>query len=580
MLLYVVVNFIISPVLLLIKIENIHVLKTHAPNNLLYILITMAIRYSSNTESESETETDSEVETITHFEKVKNSVVDQIRKIVDTLQNIAHLEYKYGASSFEVVIFEGNQMRNSTIWKVNAIIDKFDPTIVCDSVNLENNSDHKKYNVVVGDIIDKQITMFTNYQDAIQHNLIYLWYGEGRDRTLKFAFTKNTSIYYSTKYEGEYVGGQKTGTWKSCTHEQQITSMGQYMNNRKVGLWYECNEYPSAGVYIDGEKYGKWTTFYAHCEKKITKDDYFYKCNSCTKTIVADKIESYDYCPLCYYCKYCDSELPLVKIYKDSNEVNRLKQIKEGQFWLKYQPKVIQCFKFNEITNKIFNVGEYISYHTNGKIAQSVTFNEYGQKTGTETYRDENGDIVRIHTYIDGALEGYSMFETNGYTYKGSFAQNRKNGIWESFYDSKCTEKHSFIEWTNGLQTGNYVDYYGNGHKWREGKKHNSQIVDFWSFYHSDGTLSSCGNFESYDEFLARKVLSKSDNISVKQKGIWKYYRNKKDDIKVRDPKCYWKIDETERIENFDNGRGSYFETNEDTYIFIMTNNTLHYGMN
>ena len=76
MLLYIVVNFIISPVLSLIKIENTHVLKTHAPNNLLYILITMAIRYSSNTESESETETDSEVETITHFEKVKNSVVD------------------------------------------------------------------------------------------------------------------------------------------------------------------------------------------------------------------------------------------------------------------------------------------------------------------------------------------------------------------------------------------------------------------------------------------------------------------------------------------------------------------------
>lgn len=544
----------------------------------------MAIHYSSKTESESKSDSGSEIETDTFFEKmkifekIKISVVAQIRKIVDTLENIAHLEYKFGASSFEVVIFEGNQMRNSTIWKVNAIIDKFDPTIVCDSVYLENNSDYKKYKVVVGDIIDKKITIFTNYQDAIQHNLIYLWYGEGRDRTLKFAFTKN-----STKYEGEYVDGQKTGTWKSRNNEHKITSMGQYMNNKKVGLWYECNEHPSeqtcsVGVYLDGVKYGKWTTFYAYCEKKITKDDYFYKCNSCTKTIVANKIESDDYCSMCYYCKYCDSELPLVKIYKDSNEVNRLKQIKEGQFWLKNQPKIIQHLKFNEITNKLFNVGEYIRYHTNGKIAQSMTFNEYGQKTGTETYYDENGDIVRIYTYIDDALEGYSMFEMNGYIYKGSFVQNRKNGIWESFYDRKCTKKHSFIEWTNGLQTGNYVDYHGDGQKWREGKKHNSQIVDFWSFYNRDGTLSSCGNFESYDEFLARKVLSKSDNISVKQKGIWKYYRNKKDDIKVRDPRCYWKIGETERVENFDNG--SYYERNEDTYLLIMTNNTLHYGIN
>ena len=117
---------------------------------------------------------------------------------------------------------------------------------------MENNSDYKKYKVVVGDIIDKNFAMFSNYQDAIQHKLRNLWFGEGRDRTLKFEINEN-----GKKYEGEYVDGQKTGTWKSRNNEHKITSMGQYMNNKKVGLWYECNEHPSeqtcyVGVYLDG----------------------------------------------------------------------------------------------------------------------------------------------------------------------------------------------------------------------------------------------------------------------------------------------------------------------------------------
>lgn len=162
------------------------------------------------------------------------------------------------------------------------------------------------------------------------------------------------------------------------------------------------------------------------------------------------------------------------------------------------------------------------TYHPNGKIKQSTSYNLSGKKEGVSNLYDSLGNVLATSFYKNGILVKEGLIDKTG----------KEQGIWIDYYpDGSIRAKGEFKD---GNKLGKWVYYFQDGSIEQEGfYNKNGQFTGEWRWYYQNGKLQrreefrrgkEDGELEEYDE--NGKLITKGDYIDGLKEGDWYYALN------------------------------------------------------
>lgn len=246
------------------------------------------------------------------------------------------------------------------------------------------------------------------------------------------------------KREGSFRGGKREGTWREFDENGNVTSSQIYQNGRLVqsgvmdtdgtrrGEWVEL--YPdstlrSKGLFINGKRSGEWKFYYPG---EVLEQVGQYKDGQLDGTwtwyFLSGKIqkqeEFFEGQPDGNYVEYDESGNCIIK-------GSYFEGMKSGK-WIE------QCGdeRFEGEYRNDRQVGEWVSYYSNGKLAFKGSFKS-GYPDGEHYYYYTNGRIREIQSYSGGIRNGVwkKYLDTGELFLEETYIQDKDEIILEKLED-------------------------------------------------------------------------------------------------------------------------------------------------
>ncbi len=184
--------------------------------------------------------------------------------------------------------------------------------------------------------------------------------------------------------------------------------------------------------------------------------------------------------------------------------------------------------------------GKWESYYENGAI-YAVEHYDNGKRNGY--YKsDYSGDLCMEGTFKNDKKTGVwkSFFKTNNQLkyLKLYDILGLATGVWESYYDSG--ELNNVEQHLNGKKQGKQTEYFKNGNVSKTGMHIQGQANGVWMYYYDDGHLAcektfvngvESGVYTSYHKNGKRHKTGMKQQF--KKTGTWITYDNKGTIIKT-----------------------------------------------
>jgi antitoxin component YwqK of YwqJK toxin-antitoxin module len=345
------------------------------------------------------------------------------------------------------------------------------------------------------------------------------------------------NFYYSNgilKSEGKFDDThKKDGTWKYYNNAGTLESIERLADGKLTGR--------SEGFYSNGSKHTSYNytnslldgTQFIYYPTGVDKGKYEYKAGirngketsyhltgkvEYELSAVNDKYEG------AYTTYYDNGHLKSKSFFKDDK---RQGKVEEYYNTPANQIKTIANYEQGVV------VGNYISYHKNGKTEETGTYDKEGNKTGVWKVFYSDGTIYSETTFSkgknDGPLKHYSTAGklTEDILYKNNILQEYKS------YDYTGS-KIIFQNKKDGKNNYDLVLYHPNGNKRREGKIVDGKNEGIWKDYDLNGFLDNetpyvagqkQGKYKDYYE--SGKIKIEMDYEADETNGYYKeYYKN------------------------------------------------------
>ena len=213
-------------------------------------------------------------------------------------------------------------------------------------------------------------------------------------------------------YEGDFKADVQTGHWIYYQSDGTLGNEGEYANGKMSGVWtwyYDGVNVWKKGVYKDGERNGEYTVYFENG-----------------------------------------------KVYYTGIFVNG----KEEGLWKRWfengKPEIQGCFHDGKMDSV------WKEWFSNGILKYEINYKN-NLKNGVVIYYDETGQKTSIQTFKDGVLHGkFTQFNETGIpVIDGSYLYDKKDGEW--LYrqaDQKILRKEYY---KNGRPSGTWQEFYPNG---------------------------------------------------------------------------------------------------------------------
>ncbi|CZF79406.1 MORN repeat variant [Grimontia celer] len=240
--------------------------------------------------------------------------------------------------------------------------------------------------------------------------------------------------------KGNYLNNEKDGEWEYYWNNGQLRMHGSYLNGERVGLWVEYLSPDSEAIYFVKQ----WYDDKSISEKKYCKSGSI----SSLKHFTKDEQLTGD-----YYEFYCVEGAD----FKQNTEM----KVEE------YQTQAIKV-KASYVNGELD--GEYLYFHSNGKLADKLYFDK-GSKEGEWTSYDTEGRVIE----------------------KGSYQGNVKIGVWEAYEEGALVERADHLK----EQRVKYSSFHMNGQPKERGQYYQDMKVGGWEYFDSHGRIEKKGTFEN-----------------------------------------------------------------------------------
>lgn len=293
-----------------------------------------------------------------------------------------------------------------------------------------------------------------------------------KDKKAIALFNGKIEIYYPKKDLGD-----------KKSKEEFIIAKGEIMDGLKIGEWVYFFE-DSLGWGYDKDSYSKMQS-YPHKYQADTKESK----GVYLEAKVANYKEGVLYGEMKSWQKSGDA-------YEEGNYVNGLK---EGK-WISYLPYTpgqigTECeYKNGE------EVGVRTSYHSNGKISDTLTFRPHPKGEVIRDYKNyKDGTLEEENFYKDGMANGRwkYYYESGNKKEEREFKDDEKNGEWLQWYENG--NKKAVFNFKDDKKDGKCIHWYENG-QIEEEESYKNGINDEPSFYwYENGQLKQEINWKDGD---------------------------------------------------------------------------------
>lgn len=326
----------------------------------------------------------------------------------------------------------------------------------------------------------------------------------------------NNGVWRNDSKQGEWKYYNKYGKLEAIENYANGTTEGEYKSyfvNGKIDKQYQNKEGEVDGYYIEfhkdgniysegnyskGEQVGKW--FYYHQNKNISNEQFYIN----GELHGTQKFYSID-------GKLRESNEHYNGIILNSKNYDTLGNIIDSIGYKNASGKLQYHFSKNGALKIDANVefgnyvGDYISYHPNGKLnTKGQYFN--GNKNGVWTWYTWNGNISST----------------------GSYNYDNETGTWKYFYEDGKIK--TTTEYLNGSKNGKQTWYFENGAKETEKEYLDDDLEGLAVFYTQDGQIEHKRMY-LHNQFLSYSYFEPSGNektIEIKpgKNDVKIYYKN------------------------------------------------------
>lgn len=368
-----------------------------------------------------------------------------------------------------------------------------------------------------------------NYEADVKQGTSYIYYPDGKvkqtipflggkEEGIGYELTPDSTIITITEYKMGFIqkeerinrkdaNGLKQGMWKEFYPNGIVKTEVPYSDDKMNGY---LKEYNAKGSLLNTTKYvfGILQTNVPELAKLDVQSSYYdngaVKFTATYRDGIAEGIHR-------EFAE--DGSIKNAKIYVEgiltAEGVLDTAGRQQG-VWKEYYPGG-QIKSQGEYLNSI-RIGEWIFYHSNGKIEQRGKYDKKGKAQGVWKWYYESGNILREENYlnnkqdgimteyddstkvitkgeyIDGLREGPWFLELQYYREEGSYKAGRRDGEWKHYFTE--TNKLRFIgKFIDGVPDGLQIYYYPNGKKRQEGKYAGGMKEGDWNFYDEMGFL-------------------------------------------------------------------------------------------
>lgn len=325
------------------------------------------------------------------------------------------------------------------------------------------------------------------------------------------SFSQVKKTYFDNgklKSVGEYVNGEKNGTWKVYYESGQLRSIMNFENGERNGefkSYHENGELSIIGLQEKGMNIGKWKYYDEDGDIQVIQEDIKNTDSLLSKTYHKNgQLYSIEYSvnfKLSGESKY----------YFDNGTLFKSGNYKKGK-----------------------EIGEWKYYYQNGKLRLIGKYDQ-GKPIGTWKTYHENGTLASTGEYEGGKRTGIwkNYHENQQLAMEGVYIENNANGEWRIYYDNgniyqvrlwdkgklmdliQCKDRNG-----NNLDKGSLINGYGSVHYYNKKGK-----VDFTQVY-EEGIVITDAEKRVFKDTLSHQLDGKYRNNTHFSSEIENFNRN------------------------------------------------------
>jgi antitoxin component YwqK of YwqJK toxin-antitoxin module len=258
----------------------------------------------------------------------------------------------------------------------------------------------------------------------------------------------NWTYYYPTgelSYRAVYKMGKKDGLWKYQYKDGSKFKEGPFLDDEKHGewlTWYENGQLLMKGAYAAGKEEGVWLNYWDNGQLKNKStfsngalngvwESFSISGKMNLKGTYVNSLKTDEW--ISFYENGMPKDLITYKVFKEKSKMNysimkdRVREESEmhGKF-IKFSQKDFKRTEEGQYSRGKKD-GEWIAYHTGGKMAAVVSNYKDGMLSGVMKQFDKRGIIISEIEYKDGLKDGkFIVYDRNG---KIVNEKEFKNGI-------------------------------------------------------------------------------------------------------------------------------------------------------
>lgn len=145
--------------------------------------------------------------------------------------------------------------------------------------------------------------------------------------------------------------------------------------------------------------------------------------------------------------------------------------------------------------------GLYQKFYENGKIAETINYNDEGVQDGAHTLYYPSGKIMIKEMIKQNKNDGkyLSFFEDGSPEQEGFYRDNKMDSVWKTYFKEPKGKLRYEATFKNGKFNGPYKEYFANGNLMASGNK--IEIMDDFDVYDGEVLL--------YDSLVNNKLIRK-----------------------------------------------------------------------
>lgn len=253
-------------------------------------------------------------------------------------------------------------------------------------------------------------------------------------------YTQDGHIEKEINYANGHRHGHYTKYYYKNSHENSYENSHEFSN---LHLCERC-----VGKYIDGKRYGIWTTFYPDSRTKLT--------GKYINGLCEDKWTHY----------YPNGNIKWTGKFQHNLRVG---------FWKKYWPDGITCFCLGKFDENNLKTGTWLYFHEESSQLKFKGNYLHGKPTGNWLQIDVDSHGKPAHVS------------------KGKYDRGLKEGPWRSWHIGGNTQSFPQEYYSGsfhlGLKTGLWIFYYTDGRISSTGKCLNGKRIGIWTYYTTISTF-------------------------------------------------------------------------------------------